>query len=298
MKFQVNFTNNVKLVYDLDTTVKSLSNWAREIKRMNVSNLCPLNHKNSTNNTVLIEKRILQLYKLVDILNRELPGSIVKETITKENALEALNRMHVHFPDIYKMGVRGFLPMEEVASEYNDIIHWLKGEFRSNGSSNFKMFLDFNKGGTEYYSINNEDYTKFNPFTVFGELSLHYTHVGKHARELFTSADLTSTKEQFVPQHTHSASVVMWFTGTPGSMNNDVKETYISKWKDFYHQRGGKDFFGLDIDDPKIAFGYLKIGELTQVTVDEVALQFQTKEETEQVRQLLLENDILNFHVE
>jgi hypothetical protein len=139
---------------------------------------------------------------------------------------------------------------------------------------------------------------KFDPFTVFGDLSLHYTHVGKHARELFTSNDLTSSKEQFVPQHKFSASVVMWFTGTPGWMNNEIKESYLAKWQDFYQRRGGQEFFGLDIDDPKLAFGYLKIGQLSKIVVSGVEIDFQTKQQTEYIRQLLIANDIKSFRAE
>lgn len=300
MKFQVNFSNNISLIYKLDTSVSSLSTWVSEINRVTINDLCPLNHKNSTGNKQLIEKRITRLYELMDILNSVLPNSIVKESLTDSNRQEALNRMHVHFPNAHNMYYGKDVPLSLIASEYNDIIHWLEGEYRSNGHEKFKIYLDFNKSGkTDSQEIKEEDFSKFDPCVGFGDLSLHYAHVGRHAREIFNTQDFACPKEQFVPQTKFTASIVMWFGGTPGhASTKEMSDLLLKSWNDFYYQRGGKEFFGRDIDDPKIAFGYLKIGKLSNIRIGETDVSFQTLDETEYIRRLLITNDIKSFYVE
>jgi len=300
MKFHLNFSNDISLVYKLDTTVKSLPIWAMEISRMKVSDMCPINHKHSTNDASLIAKRIVRLYELADILNRELDVKIVKEPLTGEDRFNALNRMHIHFPNIHGMRYDKFLPLEEVASEYNDTIHWLEGEFRvTNGNMNFKMYMDFNKSGaTKYYDINEDDFIKFNPAAKFGDLSLHYAQVGRHSKELLDAMDFDCPKDQFVPQTKFTGSIGLWFNRTPGYITPVMVEKFYAHWNNFYNKRGGKEFFGMEIDDPKMSFGYLHIGKLSEVKFKGNSLEFQTIEETEYIRQLLLANDITSFYVD
>ena len=295
MKFCVNFSNNISLIYNLDTSISSLNKWINEIRQMEIIDLCPINHKNSTGNKLLIEKRINRLYELADMLNSVLPNSIIKEPLTGDNCHEALNRMHVHFPNIHNMYYDKDLPLAKVASEYNDIIHWLEGEHNSKGSDKFKIYLDFNKSSkTTLHEINEEDFLKFKPIVSFGDLSLHYAHVGRHAKELFNAQDFSCPKEQFVPQTKFSASVVMWFGSLP---IHNLSDTVLENWKKFYHRRGGKEFFGMDINDPKLAFGYIKIGKLNNVKVGDYNLTFRTLDETEYVRKLLIASNIESFCV-
>ena len=298
MKFQVNFTNDILLIYNLDTTISLLNNWITEISQMNVMDLCPINHKTSTGNKLLIKERINRLYELADILNTVIPNSIVKESLTEPNYQEALNRMHVHFPNIHKMHYNGELPLDKIASEYNDIIHWIEHEYDQTGTLKFKIYLDFNKSGkTTLQKIKEEDFLKFKPFTQFGDLSLHYVHVGRHSAEIFNRKDFECPKDQFIPQTSFSASSIMWFHIFPGYFDKTRLDSLLARWKKFYYERGGKEFFGVDIDDPKIAFGYLPIGKLDKVIVGEKHLKFQTFAETEYIRSLLIKNNIENFYV-
>ena len=290
MILQLDFTGNTQLNYRINTDVLAVENWVRLMNSVTVNNLCPINHKSATANKPLVNKRIRRLYELADILNEAIPNAIIRESLDVENKQEVLNRMHVHFPNIHldpKLN-----SYHEYSVEYNDIIHWLENEFKCVDNSKLKIFLDFNKLGN-LCDIDPVDYKWFTPITTFGDLSLHYTHVGRHARELFSAKDLVCPKEQFVPQSKHSASCVLWFS-------NRIDETYYKKymsdWKKFYTERGGKDFFGYEFDDPAIRFGYIKLGEIETVVINGQQVGSTTLAEMNFIRDNIVTEDLISFN--
>ena len=95
----------------------------------------------------------------------------------------------------------------------------------------------------------------------FGDLLLHYTHVGKNAQELFFTNDLECPKNQFVPQSTYCASARLYFTDN-FSDTEEKKNHMYSRWQDFYTRRGGKEYFGYDITDQKMQLGFIKLGKI------------------------------------
>ena len=295
MILQINFTGRIKLFYRINTEILAVENWAKLIDSVKVKDLCDINHKSATGNKPLVDQRINRLYELADILNKAIPNSIIRESLNVDNRQEVLNRMHVHFPNIHNDPK--LQKFDSAATEYNDIIHWLENEFRCKDSSRFKIFLDFNKSGCSFYDIDPSDYKWFTPFIRFGDLSLHYTHVGRHARELFSARDLTCPKDQFVPQSTYSASCVLWF------MNNvfddpNFKNQYILDWKQFYKDRGDKRFFGYAIDDPNLRFGYIKLGQLEKITVDRKELEFDNLDNINTIRQHLLNENLTKIKID
>jgi hypothetical protein len=160
-------------------------------------------------------------------------------------------------------------------TEYNDIIHWLESILlniwsdnkKDSTSSLFRVALDFNKTVNEFIPIPDDAYKLFTPFTKFGDLSLHYTHVGKHAIELFMVNDFECPSDQFMPQRTFNASCRLYLTDDFFS-TEALKEQQLARWNQFYVDRGGFDFWQLDINDPKIAFGYCKIGRINHILVN------------------------------
>ena len=72
----------------------------------------------------------------------------------------------------------------------------------------------------------------------------------------------------------------------------------MEKWKEFYTDRGGKDFFGCDIDDPEIRFGSLTIGQLSYASINEEIIDVQSIGGMLKLKVAILENDVESFTVE
>lgn len=271
MQFVVNFTNDLTLVYAL-VDADIVTAWSTLISSRKIDDCCKINHYVGYADDVLINQRIQRLYDLSDIINSRAPDRVIKQEINRNTWNTALQVMHVHFPDLKNDS--SYQDIWTELSEYNDIIHWLEsilmntwGATRyATDSSLFRVTLDFNKTVGDFLPIPIEAYTLCEPAAQFGDLLLHYTHVGKHAHELFIVNDTVCPKDQFVPQTLFNASCRMLFTDyfydTP-----EKKENLQQRWKQFYATRGGYDFWKYEISDPKIQFGYLKIGSLKQIFV-------------------------------
>jgi hypothetical protein len=162
----------------------------------------------------------------------------------------------------------------------------------------FRLTLDFNKNIFEFYPIPDDAYKNFSPFLQFGGLFLHYTHVGKHSYEMIKVNDLICPKEQFMPQRTFNASCRLVFNDY--FYPNDIsKQQFIEQWIQFYNDKGGLEYWGYDIDDPKIAFGFLKIGELIDISKNNISINFpKTKEELHSFRKELANTHVVDWEIE
>jgi uncharacterized protein (DUF736 family) len=264
-KFVIRFTNNIELTYKLiDHEIVDL--WKPLISEETIDNLCPFNHYIGYASESIIMDKIHRLYELADLINSHAPNRVIKQEITKDTYQHAINTMHVHFPDL--KNDENYKQIWKELSEYNDLIHWLESTLGSmwnrrnqSESSLFRITLDFNKTTKKFVQIPESAYKLFTPYLGFGDLLIHYTHVGRHAQELFMAQDLVCPKDQFVPQDIFTPSIRMYFMDS--FYDTDLKKQNLrERWEKFYQQRGGKDFFEYDIDDPKIRFGYIKIGQL------------------------------------
>jgi len=271
MQFKVNFTNNITLTYDLvDHEIANL--WSTLISARKVNECCPINHYSGNYDPQLLTQRVSRLFELIDIINEQVPNKIQKVPFNKDNFYQALNTMHVHFPELEQDQKYQFLC--EYLSEYNDTIHWLEPaliDYYNNitDSRKFSIKLDFNKvrPTVPSHEIPTSAYKLFNGDFAFGQLMLHYVHVGRHAWELFFANDLVCPKEQYIPQHMFNATVRLHFYNN-SLLEEENRLSFRKRWSEFYNNRGGKDFFGYDIDDPNIRFGYCQIGKLTAITID------------------------------
>jgi hypothetical protein len=265
MQFKINFTDDITLIYDL-VNEEVVDDWTNKIKARTINDCCPINHYIGYVPDQHLSDRIQRLYELADIINAHVTDRVIKVEITKDNYQDAINTMHVHFPEL--KNDEKYIDIWSVLTEYNDLIHWIEstakmrwGNANISESGLFRITLDFNKSNTGFSELPESAYKLFDPHTLFGDLKLHYTHIGRHAHELFLARDTICPSDQFIPQHSYSASVRMHFTD----------DFYINPtvWKSFYDKRG-KEFWGMEIDDPKIAFGYVKIGSLSSIVISEV----------------------------
>ena len=185
--FVVQFTNNIELTYNLvDEEVTKM--WCGLIQNHTTTDLCSTNHYVGYPSRNMIQAKIDRLYYLADLINSHSPDRVIKQHITPELWKHQLQVMHVHFPDL-KNDIN-YKHIWAELSEYNDIIHWLESSLSHSGSNNFRIALDFNKSNTRFIGIPYDAYNLFTPFSNFGSLLLHYTHVGKHAYELFSLRDM------------------------------------------------------------------------------------------------------------
>lgn len=292
-QFVVRFTGDTELTYNL-VDEEIVDSWVKLIQDHHINDCCHTNHYIGYASEDLIQQRINRLYELADIINSHVPDRVVKQILTTESWEQSLHTMHVHFPDLKNNEAYRHIWSE--LSEYNDIIHWLESTLKSNNSSNFRITLDFNKSATTFLPIPDSAYKLFTPFNNFGYLCLHYTHVGKHAQELFLVNDYVCPKAQFVPQRLFSASVRMLFTDN----YHDTKQKQDSlfyRWKLFYNKRG-IDFWEYKIDDPKLAFGYMKIGELSSIKIDNSIVPIpSTINEMNEFRKTLVSLDVVEWKI-
>jgi hypothetical protein len=296
--FVVNFTNNINLRYKLvEHEITDL--WSDLISKKTINECCPINHYVGYASDEMIRARIDRLYYLSDLINSRVPNRVIKKQISKESFTNELNIMHVHFPDLKNDS--NYQDIWDKLTEYNDIIHWLEStlvSFKKNKnseSSYFRITLDFNKnGGETFLDIPESAYPLFCPFLNFGYLMLHYTHVGRHAHELFLANDYSCPDYQFIPQKLFSASVRMNFTDN-FHLAKDKQGQFMFMWKQFYGKRG-KHFWKMDLNDPKMAFGYIKLGELYAINDDDNLPK--TIEELDSFRKRLARESVLGWTVE
>ena len=296
-KFKINFTDNISITYKLveDSVV---TQWVELISAQTISNMCPINHYIGYASEDFVLERINRLYELADLINHAIPERVIKQKITKSNWRVNLHLMHIHFPDLKNN--YSYKHLWHYLTEYNYIIHclesilvniWSDTNYPSK-SSTFRITLDFNKTSNKRLSIPENSYNLFCPLMNFGDLLLQYTHVGKCAHEMFLHQDFDCPKDQFIPQREFNASVRMHFLDN-FVPKNKVPALYDS-WKQFYNDKGGFDYWGLDIDDPKIAFGYMKIGEIESISDRDIP---HTLEEMNQIRDKLVTTKVLDWQI-
>ena len=303
MQFKINFTNNISIVYDL-VKEEIAQLWANSIQQRNINEVCDINHYAGYGSEILINSRIQRLYELADIINSFDTTRVIKQDINKDTWQLALHQMHVHFPDMKNDSK--YIEAWPLLTEYNDIIHWLESIFsniwsvdnkKDSQSSMLRIALDFNKKINEFIPIPDDAYKLFTPFNKFGDLSLHYTHVGKHAIEMLMVNDFECPPDQFIPQRTFNSSCRLYFTDDFYS-TEQLKEEYLLRWHKFYNDRGGFDFWQLEIDDPKIAFGYLKIGRINHILINNQEVNIPvTLSELNYFRERIVESKIIDWEI-
>jgi hypothetical protein len=300
MQFKINFTNDISMIYDL-VDEEIAQQWANLIVKRNPTELCKINHYTGYSSEKLINERIQRLYALADQINQYDNTRVIKQEINKDTWRLALHIMHVHFPEM--KNDPKYQEAWPLLTEYNDIIHWLESVLLNvwsskmlSESSLFRVALDFNKTVFEFYDIPESAYKLFTPFTSFGDLSLHYTHVGKHALELFTVNDFECPADQFVPQQKFNASCRLYLTDN--FFNEFTKIQYMNRWNKFYIDRGGIDFWKLDIDNPKLAFGYCKIGKINTILVNDTKIKIPTSlGELNNFRQMIATSTVIDWEI-
>jgi hypothetical protein len=297
LKFEINFSEDITILYKLVDDI-IVNEWAELISAHSINDCCPINHYIGYADDVLISSRIDRLSELAELINQTVPNRVIVHDITSKTWKVNLQKMHIHFPELKNNEFYSHL--WPVLTEYNDIIHWLESILCNiwatsplpSKSSTFRITLDFNKTTSKFLPIPEDSFKLFDPLLNFGYLLLQYTHVGKNAHEMFMTRDFECPKHQFIPQRDFNASVRMYFLDN--FVPQDRVTAFNESWQKFYNDKGGFDFWGIDINDPKIAFGYLKIGEIESISGIDIP---NTLAEMNSFRDKLVKQTVLSWNI-
>lgn len=261
MKFEVDFDNGLHLVYLL-YDYESTKLWREKLEQVTPNDYRPGSRMyNGFAERISLPLMAAELEEKINKLNEFLDIPIAQLDQGK-NLQDELNRLHIHFPLQHKTKMDSEEQHQHL-SEYNDIIHNLEAAIRQlkkpqNDMAN--VILTF--ADHTYLELPEQDYKYFNPIEEFGDLFIHYTHVGRHPAELFYANDFEAPLDQCIPQSRIQASFRMSFSLLPYS-KAFRQEWFRNSFRMFYNERERKvGKWPFAIDDPKLAVGSLQIGHL------------------------------------
>lgn len=205
------------------------------------------------------DAKVSELHQLIDDLNAWIPEKIEGKWDSNDEH-ESLNRLHIHFPELERTEtdpIRG-----SQLSRYNDLIHEMQSLYnvRKSGKEYMQVLISSeNKDLAKHTDIPNNDFSLFEHKFSFGDLVLHYCHVGRHPWELFLSKDVNCPPEQIIPQRSIFTYHSLRFFDV--SINKD-------NFDKFYHESGL--IWPYELSDPRLALGYIKMGKLISVNGKEI----------------------------
>lgn len=193
-------------------------------------------------------EKISRFNYIIDRLNTWMPVPI-PGYFNETNPTESLNRLHIHFPE-HEQNETDVTRLQELY-EYNDLIHQIDLGLRSNNS---KLFVLVCPHIDSYVKLELNDYQYFTSDFSVGDLLIHYAHIGRHPMEIFGARDINCPSDQIICQSRISPSHSLRF------YNSSVNKENFSK---FYY--GSRLQWPYQLKDPRLAFGYIKIGNLVSI---------------------------------
>jgi hypothetical protein len=191
-----------------------------------------------------------ELNILIDDINVWIPNTITSKWDMNDHQ-SSVNRLHIHFPEQEKNETD---PVKRAQlTRYNDIIHELEGLLYNKNKLFPRLIICFDH--REVVDLIDDDFKYFKAQRRFGELCMHYPHVGRHPFELFQAGDFDCPIDQIIPQSLISADHTLRFYD-----DELMDHHYKPKFKEFYDNSTLKD--KLRFDDPKMAFGSISMGRL------------------------------------
>tara|TARA_Y100000361_G_C11153340_1_gene342575 strand:+ start:1317 stop:2108 length:792 start_codon:yes stop_codon:yes gene_type:complete len=182
--------------------------------------------------------------------------------LIESTSQEDLNDLHENFPRLHEQHTGSTL---ELLREFNYCIHHLEDISRG---FNSKRFL-FTCEGDDGIDLPEEAYEMFTPTKEYGKLYMNYPHVGKHFMELFGDLDTAIPDEQIQLTNKMCNTVYCWFGEDKFTNQHDLDALMLQMFM-FYRQIEHK--LPYKWKDPKLAIGYLPLGELNQdVDIDAIS---------------------------
>lgn len=235
--------------YELLNT-RTAKEWAIMIHNSNVDDL-----RKSFNSWqgayVNWDERFKEFMHLIQRLNEWIPDKI-QDTWDDSDRQSSLNRYHIHFPKHYY--VESDIERIKQLDRYNEIIHELEIISRQiiTGQDNLHLLLiPLYNGKWEKKYLELSDYADFVQERYFGDLLMAYCHVGRHPMEIFHSRDNLVPTEQILCQTDIGPLHYLMFSDSKFNKSEFDKYYYDSHIKWPYA-----------LDDPRLAVGFSKIGNL------------------------------------
>jgi hypothetical protein len=199
-----------------------------------------------------LNQRVNEFNFLIDAINMWIPNKIPGH-FNIADAQSSLNQLHIHFPEQHHKETN--LARRDQLRTYNDLLHKIEKCLRSMvENATEKLSVVAAQEMPSCFPLEDADYELFTTHIRFGDLLLHYPHVGRHPFEIMSTNDLDCPPEQIVCQNEMSASHAMWFYHT---------YTSPKKFAEFYKSSGIT--WPYSLDDPRLAVGYIKLGRLIEV---------------------------------
>lgn len=246
-------TDSLTLTYKLEQH-RPAQVWAKLIDSAKVTDLRPTLDPWLNFDTSLLVPKIKQLESLIEKLNTWLPEyNKIKGKWNYYDHQESVNQFHIHFPEQEKNETD---PIKKAQlAEYNDLIHDIESLAHSEKFKKYTGYILVCPDGGETIELEDRDFSLFKARRTFGELCLHYCHVGRHPYELYAAGDFDCPEDQIVPQTLISSFHTLRF------YNDEYMEHWHKgRFKEFYQRSTLKNVMSLD--DPKLAFGYISMGKL------------------------------------
>lgn len=258
--------------------------WAAQLARMQWDYLMrsDLNHRHGFATVEEINQGLARLQACCATLGFEL------EAMTNTSWQPILNRVHTNFPEFFRHHVD---PAKfHVAHEMNLLIHWLEYELANAiaGKQAYLFNLDFNHFAPAYnlkQAFADPELGFFSPVLEFGNLHLHYIHVGRHFLEMFDADDVVCPPQDFRPQQEFNATCGLVFSEPVDRVTQDTA------MRAYFARRGGEPFFGYAYDAPRMAKGFFKLGQLQNVA------DYGTRAQRQALREQLQSADIVGWEL-
>lgn len=253
-RVQFIFSGDIRLTYTLNSS-KTARTWCDLLSQMQPSYLLrnAVNHRHGFATVGDISRCVDRLKKCLSVLGFQY------QTIHKDNWRTALNTLHVNFPEFFQNDFDR--SKFQSAHEMNLLIHWLEYELVNlyENKEKYLFNLDFNHHPPAYNlktDFPEDEYGYFSTDLQFGNLHLHYIFIGRHFLEMFDAQDFISPAHHFVPQHAFNATCGLVFSEPQDQTKAD------GDMRVYFAQRQGIEFFKHHYDDPKLAKGFFKLGQL------------------------------------
>ena len=251
---QFEFSNGQRLRYRLgDTPTAQI--WLQQFAQMKYSFMArtDINHRHGFATHQQVSAAADRLFACARYLN------IPLAKLNEHNWHTELNRAHTHFPGFFE--ARTSVQRFQTAHDMNLLIHWLEYELLNifENRQQYLFTLDFNHYVPAYnlkQPFAPSEFAHFSPQLEFGNLHLHYLYVGRHFLEMFDAQDHDAPPAHFRPQHEFNATCSLVFSEAGDAQQQDAA------MRSFHQSRGGRDFFGHDYDDPRLARGFFVVATL------------------------------------
>ena len=181
--------------------------------------------------------------------------------LIKSTSQADLNILHENFPRLHAEHTG---EIRELLRMFNYYIHHLEDISRGYNGKRFLFTCE-----DEGIDLPEQAYEMFTPTKEYGKLYMNYPHVGKHFMELFGDQDVNIPQEQIQLTHKMCNTLYCWFGEDKFTNQHELDGLMLSMFM-FYRQIEHK--LPYKWKDPKLAIGYLPLGELNQdVDTDAIA---------------------------